>query len=57
MTPPNDALEAIVAGRHDDSFSLLGAHAGPQGTFARAWVPGADTAEAHDLAGTIAGRR
>jgi len=29
----------------------MGAHAGPGGTFARVWIPGAERAEAHDLAG------
>ena len=55
VNPPADAIAAIIEGRHDDPFSLLGAHDGPGGTFARAWVPGADTAEAHDLAGNSVG--
>ncbi|MBB4153452.1 1,4-alpha-glucan branching enzyme [Sphingomonas jinjuensis] len=55
MKPPRGALAALLEGRHDDPFSLLGVHAGPDGSFARVWLPGADTAEAHDLAGTSLG--
>ena len=55
MKPGPAALEALLAGRHDDPFSLLGPHAGPKGTFARALIPGADRAEAHDLGGTSLG--
>ena len=51
MKPPPGALEALLQGRHDDPFSLLGLHAGPGGTHARVWIPGAERAEAHDLAG------
>ena len=55
MTPPRGALEALLEGRHDDPFALLGVHAGPDGTFARAWLPGAETVEAYDLAGAPLG--
>ena len=55
MKPPQGAISALLAGRHDDPFSLLGAHAGPEGTFARALVPGAEALEAHDLAGNSLG--
>ena len=55
MKPGAAALEALLAGRHDDPFSLLGPHAGPNGTFARALIPGAERAEAHDLAGNSLG--
>ncbi|MCU6452732.1 1,4-alpha-glucan branching protein GlgB [Sphingomonas sp. A2-49] len=55
MKPPRGAIAALLEGRHDDPFSLLGAFAGPTGTFARAWIPGAETAEAHDLAGRSLG--
>jgi len=55
VKPGQDALEALLAGRHDDPFSLLGPHAGPKGTFARAMIPGAERAEAHDLAGNSLG--
>jgi 1,4-alpha-glucan branching enzyme len=55
VKPGPAALEALLAGRHDDPFSLLGPHAGPKGTFARALIPGADRAEAHDLGGKSLG--
>ena len=55
MKPGQAALEALLAGRHDDPFSLLGPHIGPKGTFARALIPGAERAEAHDLAGNALG--
>ena len=55
MTPPRGAIQALVEGHHDDPFALLGAFAGPDGTFARAWLPGAETVEAHDLAETPLG--
>lgn len=45
----------MLEGRHADPFSLLGPHAGPAGTFARTWIPGAETVTAHDLAGTPLG--
>jgi len=40
-----------MAGTHADPFSLLGIHDGPDGAFARAILPGAETAEAHSLKG------
>ncbi len=55
MKPPRGAIAALLDGRHDDPFSLLGVFPGPGGTFARTWIPGAETAEAHDLAGTSLG--
>ena len=55
MKPPEGALKALLEGRHDDPFSLLGVFAGPQGAFARAWIPGAERIEAHDLQGTSLG--
>ncbi|WBH16926.1 1,4-alpha-glucan branching protein GlgB [Sphingomonas radiodurans] len=55
MKPPQGAISALLAGQHDDPFALLGAHAGPDGTFARALIPGAEAAEAHDLSGTLLG--
>jgi 1,4-alpha-glucan branching enzyme len=55
MKPGRAAIEALLAGRHADPFSLLGPHAGPEGTFARALIPGAETAEAHDLGGRSLG--
>ena len=55
MKPGAAALEALLAGRHDDPFSLLGPHGGPKGTFVRALIPGAERAQAHDLAGNSLG--
>jgi len=55
VKPGAAALEALLAGRHDDPFSLLGPHAGPNGTFARALIPGAERAQAHDLSGNSLG--
>jgi 1,4-alpha-glucan branching enzyme len=55
MKPSRQALEALLQGRHDDPFSLLGTHAGPGGTFARALIAGADRADAHDLSGKFLG--
>ena len=51
MKPAPGALEALLQGRHDDPFSLLGVHAGPGGTHARVLIPGAERAEAFDLNG------
>lgn len=55
MKPPKAAIEALIGGTHADPFSLLGVHEGPKGTFARALIPGAETLEAHDLAGASLG--
>ena len=60
MTSPRDVPHdadraALIDGRHDDPFALLGPHAGPIGTIARAWLPGAEAVEAFDLAGTSLG--
>jgi len=55
MKPPRQAVEDLLHGRHADPFSLLGTHAGPQGTFARVLIPGAERAEAHDLSGKFLG--
>ncbi len=56
MKPPGEAIAALLEGTHADPFSLLGVHAGPDGAFARAVLPGAETAEAHDLAGKKLGK-
>ncbi len=56
MKPPGDAIAALLEGTHADPFSLLGVHAGPDGVFARAVLPGAETAEAHDLTGKKLGK-
>jgi 1,4-alpha-glucan branching enzyme len=55
VTPPKGAIQSLLDGHHDDPFSVLGLHAGPGGTFARALVPGAETLEAHDLSGASLG--
>ncbi len=46
----------MLDGTHADPFSLLGIHEGPQGAFARAVLPGAESAEAHDLSGKKLGK-
>ena len=51
MKPTRAAITALLDGVHADPFSLLGAHEGPKGTFARAILPGASTATAYSLAG------
>jgi 1,4-alpha-glucan branching enzyme len=56
MKPPGEAIAALLEGTHADPFSLLGLHAGPDGVFARAILPGAETAEAHDLKGKKLGK-
>ncbi|MCW1428308.1 1,4-alpha-glucan branching protein GlgB [Novosphingobium sp. JCM 18896] len=56
MKPPAEAITALLEGTHADPFSLLGVHQGPEGTFARAILPGAEKAEAHDLAGKKLGK-
>jgi 1,4-alpha-glucan branching enzyme len=55
VKPEPGAIDALLEGRHADPFALLGVHAGPDGTYARVWIPGADTAEAHDLGGKSLG--
>ncbi|SFP68091.1 1,4-alpha-glucan branching protein GlgB [Sphingomonas rubra] len=55
MKPSRDAISALLEGRHDDPFSLLGVFPGPTGSFARTWIPGATTAEAVALDGTALG--
>ncbi len=49
-------MTALLDGTHSDPFSLLGIHDGPEGAFARAVLPGAATAEAHDLSGNKLGK-
>jgi 1,4-alpha-glucan branching enzyme len=55
MKPPARAIEALLEGTHADPFALLGVHEGPGGAFARALLPGAETAEAFALDGTALG--
>ena len=56
MKPTKSAIAALLEGIHADPFSLLGVHPGPKGAFARAILPGAATAEAHDLSGKPLGK-
>ena len=56
MKPSGDAITALLEGHHSDPFSLLGPHAGPAGTFARAILPGATQAEAFSLKGGKLGK-
>ncbi len=56
MKPTGEAIAALLEGTHADPFSLLGLHDGPGGVFARAVLPGAETAEAHDLKGKSLGK-
>ena len=55
MKPPAAAIDALLDGTNEDPFALLGPHRGPEGTFARVWIPGADTAVAHTLTGEALG--
>lgn len=55
MKPSVTAIAALLAGRHNDPFSLLGVFPAPRGGFARTWIPGAETVEAHNLAGKSLG--
>ena len=56
MQPPGEAIAALLDGTHADPFALLGVHAGPDGTFARAILPGAEAAEAFSLKGKSQGK-
>jgi 1,4-alpha-glucan branching enzyme len=56
VKPPGEAITALLEGAHVDPFSLLGLHDGPDGVFARAILPGAETAEAYDLKGKKLGK-
>jgi 1,4-alpha-glucan branching enzyme len=56
VTPSPEALAALLDGTHADPFALLGPHDGPQGTFARAILQGAEEAEAFSLKGGRLGR-
>jgi 1,4-alpha-glucan branching enzyme len=56
VKPPESAITALLEGSHNDPFSLLGVHEGPNGAFARALLPGAEVAEAFSLAGVPLGQ-
>jgi len=49
VKPPAEAIDALFAARHADPFSLLGPHEGPEDTYTRAMIPGAETVEAFSL--------
>jgi 1,4-alpha-glucan branching enzyme len=51
VKPPESAIESLLQGVHADPFSLLGLHPGPDGCYARAILPGAETVEAFSLDG------
>lgn len=55
MKPSGEAIDALLSGTHADPFSLLGVHEGPDGSFARAILPGAEQASAFTLRGTALG--
>ncbi|HKT85092.1 MAG TPA: 1,4-alpha-glucan branching protein GlgB [Novosphingobium sp.] len=56
MKPPESAIRSLLEGTHADPFSLLGAHAGPNGTHVRAILPGAEEVEVFSLDGQILGK-
>ncbi len=56
LKPPESAIEALLQGVHADPFSLLGVLPGPDGTFLRAILPGAEEVEAFSLDGRRMGR-
>jgi 1,4-alpha-glucan branching enzyme len=56
LKPPESAIEALLQGVHADPFSLLGVLPGPDGTFLRAILPGAEEVEAFSLDGRRLGR-
>ena len=49
------SVEAIIAGRHDDVFAVLGLHEGEAGLLARVFLPGAEAADALTPDGRLAG--
>jgi 1,4-alpha-glucan branching enzyme len=56
VKPPESAINSLLDGTHADPFSLLGVHEGPDGAYARAILPGAQTVEAFNLAGKALGK-
>jgi 1,4-alpha-glucan branching enzyme len=56
MKPPASAIAALLDGSHADPFSLLGPHEGPEGTFVRAILHGAEETEAFSLKGGRLGK-
>ena len=55
MTRARGAIAALLDGRHDDPFAMLGVHAGPDGTVACVWLPGSEVASAFSLDGDALG--
>ncbi|WP_067733223.1 1,4-alpha-glucan branching protein GlgB [Novosphingobium naphthalenivorans] len=55
MKPTESAIESLLQGTHADPFALLGTYSGPDGTFARAILPGAEEVEAFSLDGRSLG--
>ncbi|MCJ2178948.1 1,4-alpha-glucan branching protein GlgB [Novosphingobium album (ex Hu et al. 2023)] len=55
MKPAESAIESLLQGTHADPFALLGTYSGPDGTFARAILPGAEEVEAFSLDGRSLG--
>jgi 1,4-alpha-glucan branching enzyme len=55
LTPaiPSGVIEAIVAGRHDDPFAVLGPHDVGGAVCIRAWVPGAESVDAIARSGEL----
>jgi len=51
VKPSKAAIDALLDGTNGDPFALLGPHAGPEGTFVRAFLPGSEVAVAFSLAG------
>jgi 1,4-alpha-glucan branching enzyme len=56
VKPDPSAIDALFAGTHGDPFSLLGPHAGPEGTFTRAMLLGAGEVSAYTLKGGALGK-
>jgi 1,4-alpha-glucan branching enzyme len=55
VTLPQSVIDRLIDGTHEDPFSLLGNHEGPEGMLLRAVLPGALEAEAFTLDGTPLG--
>jgi len=51
VKPSAEAIETLLGGSNADPFALLGPHAGPDGTFVRAFLPGSEVAFVHALDG------
>ena len=50
---PDREVDALVGGRHNDPFALLGPHESPDGLVIRAFVPHAGTLEAIEADGSV----